>query len=129
MLKNIMVFVFSGFLLVNMCGCFAVLAGTAGGAGTAGWLSGKLTQEFHASYDRTINAAKSALRSLSLGLIKETRSAEITQLKSKYTDGKEIWIDVRKISEDSTKVEVRVGAVNPDKEASDKILKRIQRYL
>jgi hypothetical protein len=48
---------------------------------------------------------------------------------SKYTDGKTIWIDVRRISDRSSKVEVRVGAVEGDKEAADKIIKRIQRYL
>jgi len=129
MFKKISLFVLAVFFLANIYGCFAVVAGTAGGAGTSFWLSGKLTQEFHASYDRTIDAAKSALKSLRFDLVKETREENITQLKSKYSDGKEIWIDIRKVTEDSTKVEVRVGAVNPDKEAADKILKRVQRYL
>ncbi|MBM3244950.1 MAG: DUF3568 family protein [Candidatus Omnitrophica bacterium] len=129
MLKNIAVVVLSGFLLLNMYGCFAVVAGTASGAGTAVWLSGKLTEEFHASYDRTISAAKSSLRSLKLDLVKETRKDEVTQIKSKYSDGKEIWIDIRKVTEESTKVEIRVGAVSPDKEAADRILKRIKKYL
>jgi len=129
MLKKIMFFVLAGFLLVNMYGCIAILAGTAGGAGTATWLSGKSTQEFNASYERTINAAKKTLLSFKLDLVKETRQDDISQLKSKYTDGREIWIDVRKITDKTTKVEVRVGAVNPDKEAATKILKRIGRYL
>lgn len=129
MFKKAVFFVFACVITLSMCGCFAVVAGTAGGAGTAVWLSGKLTQEFHATYDRTITASKSALRSLKLDLVKETRDENITQLKSKYSDGKEIWIDIRKVSEDSTKVEVRVGAISPDKEAADKILKKIQRYL
>ena len=114
---------------ISLSGCFFLFAGAAGGAGTAVWLEGKLTQEFHASYERTIAATKRSLSSLRLDLVKETKEATVTQLKSKYSDGKEIWIDIRKISENSTKVEVRVGAVHPDKEAADKILKRIQRYL
>ncbi|GEM_PF-348157 len=129
MFKKVSVFVFSGLMLLNVCGCVAVVAGAAGGAGTGVWLSGKLTQEFNASYDRTIVASRKSLESLKLELVRETREDNVTQLKSKYTDGKEIWIDIRKVTENSTKVEVRVGAVSPDKEAADTILKKIQKYL
>ncbi len=129
MFKKMLVAVVFGFFLLNVCGCLAVVAGTAGGAGTAVWLSGKLSQDFHASYDRTIGACESALKSMDLEVAKEAKEENVTQFKSKYTDGKEIWIDVRRVTEGSTKVEVRVGAVNPDKDVADKILKRIQSYL
>jgi len=128
-MKKTIVLLATGIFLLSICGCMAILAGGAAGGGTAVWLSGKLTQEFNATYERTIDAARSALRSLRLDVTKETKEENVTQLKSKYTDGKEIWIDVRKVADNSTKVEVRVGAVNPDKEAAAKILKRIQRYL
>ncbi|MCG2713601.1 MAG: DUF3568 domain-containing protein [Candidatus Omnitrophica bacterium] len=129
MFKNIAVFVFSGLLLLNMYGCFALLAGATGGVGTAAWLSGKSSQEFYASYERTTDAAKAALHSLRLEVTKETKEENVTQLKSEYTDGKDIWIDIRKVTDNSTKVEVRVGGVKPDKVAADRILKTIQRYL
>jgi hypothetical protein len=130
MIKRIIVFVFSGWLLLNLYGCFALIAGTAaGGAGTAVWLTDKLTQQFNAPYDLTIKAAENALKSLRLELTKESRAIRITQLRSKYTDGREIWIDIRKITENSTKVEVRVGVINSDKAAASEILKRIQDYL
>ena len=129
MFKKMAVFVFSGLLLLNICGCAALVIGAAGGAGTSVWLSGKLTQEFPYSYDHTIKAARKALESLNLEVTKETKEENVAQLRSKYTDGKEIWVDVRKVTLNSTKVEVRVGVVNPDKEASDTILKRIQKYL
>lgn len=129
MTRKITLLILSGFLLFNIYGCFALFAGAASGAGTAVWLSGKLTQEFHASYAQTVSAAHSALKSLGLKITKEEREENVTQLRSKYTDGREIWVDVRKVTEDSTKVEVRVGAVSPDKKAADKILKRIQSYL
>ncbi|MCX5703526.1 MAG: DUF3568 family protein [Candidatus Omnitrophica bacterium] len=53
----------------------------------------------------------------------------VAQIMSKYTDGKTIWIDVRRVTESSSEIRVRVGAVKGDKEAADKILKRILRYL
>ena len=63
MFKKAVAFIFSGFLLLNICGCFLLVAGAVGGAGTAVWLSGKLTQQFNAPYDRTVNATRKALRS------------------------------------------------------------------
>ncbi|MFA5411637.1 MAG: DUF3568 family protein [Candidatus Omnitrophota bacterium] len=129
MVKKIAVFIFSAFLLLNMYGCFALFVGAAAGTGTAIWLSGKLTQQFNTPYERTIRAAESALRSLRLKVIKESKEENVTQLRSEYSDGKNIWIDIRKITEESTRVEVRVGAVSHDKTASEKILKRIQQYL
>ena len=126
MLKKIMLFILSGMLMLNLSGCFLFVAGVAGGAGTAIWLSGKMTQEFHVSYQHTIDSTKLALKSLNLELVKESREEKVTQIKSKYTDGKEIWIDISHVTENSTRVEVRVGAVNPDKEATSLLLKRIQ---
>ncbi|MDD5195094.1 MAG: DUF3568 family protein [Candidatus Omnitrophica bacterium] len=129
MIKKTLTFVFLGLFLLNVCGCVALLAGAAGGAGTAVWLSGKLSQEFHAPYDKTIEATRMAMKSLNLEIEKETREDNVTQIRSTYTDGKEVWIDIRRVTEESTKVEVRVGAISPDKKASDKILKSIQKHL
>jgi len=129
MLKKIGVAIFVGFLLFNMYGCFLLLAGAAGGTGTAAWLSGKLTQEVNASNDTAIRAAKSALRSLKLELTKETREEAVAQIMSKYTDGRTIWIDIHKITVNTSKIEVRVGGMGSDKAAASKIMKRITRYL
>jgi len=129
MLNKIFVFLVAGFILVNICGCVALFAGAAGGAGTAAWLSGKLSEEVHYPFDRTVKAVKDALASLRLPLTKETIEADVAQIMSKYSDGKTIWVDIRKIADNSSKIEVRVGGVTPDKEAADKILKRIKRYL
>lgn len=129
MLKKAAVFVFLGFLLLNICGCFVLLAGAAGGVGTASWLSGKLTQQFQASYERTVQATESAMRSLGLKIEKEVQKNDVATFRSHYTDGKDIWIDVKRITSASTKVEVRVGGMDPDKTFSDKILKAIESHL
>ena len=129
MLRKMMLLLFIAFFSANMVGCFAVIAGGAAGGGTAMWLSNKLTQEVNASFDRTIQASERALKSLGLAIASEKKETNVAQLKSNYTDGKEIWIDIRRVSEGSSKVEVRVGAVKPDKEAAEKILKTIQSSL
>jgi len=129
MFKKIGKLILIGFLLINAVGCLALLAGGAAGAGTAVWLSGKLTQEFNVSYEQAVKASEKALNALNLGINKITREAEITQLKSEYSDRKEIWIDVRKISASSSKVEVRVGVVQSDKQAASVILEKIKQYI
>jgi hypothetical protein len=93
------------------------------------WLSNKLTQEFPVSYEKTVSASRKALQSLNLSIIKEEQTPEVTQLRSENTDGKDIWIDIRKVTEQSTKVEVRVGAVSADKETASAILKKIQHFI
>lgn len=115
--------------LANVCGCVAVLAGTAGGAGTSVWLSGKLSQDVNAPYDKAVKASRRAMDALKLEVTKESQEADVAQIKGKYTDGKTIWIDIHRVTENTSKIEVRVGAVNGDKEASEKIFKKIQSYL
>jgi len=128
MIKNIIVAITAVFLVCNIYGC-VILAGAAGGAGTAVWLSGKLTQEVNFPFERAVEASKSGIKSLRLGITKVTVEDKVAQIMGKYTDGKTIWVDVHKITEASSRIEVRVGAVSGDKEAAAKILKQIQRHL
>lgn len=128
MFKRVAVFIFSIILLVNLCGCVALVAGVAGGAGTATWLSGKLTQEVNADLQGTLRATRSAFKSLGLAITKETVKDNVVQVTGDYTDGRAIWVDMHRISRSSTKVEVRVGALG-DKQAASEILEKITRYL
>ncbi len=129
MVKRIMVLVLSAAMMMSLSGCFLFVAGVAGGAGTAYWLSGKLTQEFHGSYQQTIDAARKALTSMNMPINKETQETMVTQYRSTYSDGREVWIDIHRISDASTKVEVRVGAINSDKAAAGVLLKKIESSL
>ncbi len=130
MLKKTMQLILTGTLALNLCGCLALVAGVAvGGAGTAVWLSGKLTQEFHRPYHATVDGVKSALQSLDLPVVSEKQDENVTQIKGSYTDGSEMWVDITRVTDDSTKVEVRVGGVKPDKDADSIVLKKIQSFL
>ena len=130
MLRRSLTLIILGIFLIGASGCIALLVGgAAGGAGTAMWLSGKLSQDVNAPYERVITASKSALNSLKLAIARETREENVTQIRSDYYDTKEIWIDIKKLTEQSTRIEVRVGTVTPDKEAATKIMDKIKRYL
>ncbi len=128
MLKKFATVIVAVFLLANIYGCVALLAGAAGGGGTAFWLGGKLSQELNASSDRTFKATKSALKAMRLEITKETIKEDVIQVMGNYTDGRTIWIDIRPHTETSSQIELRVGAKG-DKEAAKKILNKIKRYL
>ncbi|MFC1667156.1 DUF3568 family protein [Candidatus Omnitrophota bacterium] len=127
MFRRIGVLILLLLLLVNIYGCAALIAGAAG-AGTATWFSSKLTQQVKASPEESLEAVKSALASFKSNITKETITEKVIQIKSNYTDGKAIWIDIRPTSKSTSQIDVRVGAVS-DKEAAHKILDRILEYL
>ena len=133
MFKKIAVSIFSVLLLINICGCFALIAGgAAGGVGTAFWLSGKLIQYVNNPLEQTTKAAKDYLQSRNLALvIKETISAghSVVQIRSKETSGEKIRIDIHKITETRSRIEIRVGTLVSNKEAADRILKGITEHL
>jgi hypothetical protein len=127
MYKRIMTAICLVTLSVSLCGCALLLVG-AGAAGTAYWMQGKLTQDFNVPLDRAVNAAKNGLQALRLPIEKETITTTSAQLVSKYTDGKTVWVDVERRTEAASRIEVRVGATS-DKEAAQKVMNSIRRYL
>lgn len=128
MLKKFLVTIFLILLFVSAYGCAVLVAGAAGGAGTATWLSGKLTQQVNASPEKAVEAVRSALKSLHFDIKKETTTADITQIKSNYSDGRTVWIDIRPTSKSSSQIDIRVGALS-NKASAQKILDRIMKYL
>ncbi|MCX5708955.1 MAG: DUF3568 family protein [Candidatus Omnitrophica bacterium] len=126
--KRFVVFITLIGLSLSLCGCVVLLAGAVGGAGTAAWLSGKLVQEFNVPSDRAIRATHNALEGLKLPINKETTTSEVTQIMSRYTDGKTIWIDIKSTTSAACRIEIRVGATGT-KEAERKILTKISAYL
>ncbi|MBU1853256.1 MAG: DUF3568 domain-containing protein [Candidatus Omnitrophica bacterium] len=128
MVRKIMLSIVSVLFLVNMCGCAVLIGGAAGATGTSKWLSGKLTQRVDVSSEKSLSSVKSALKSLRLNVSKETITDDMIQIKSNYSDGKTIWIDIRPLSSTKSQIDVRVGAVS-DREAAQEILDRILKYL
>jgi len=128
MFRKIAVCIVSVLLVVTLTGCATVLVAGAGGAGTAYWLSGKMSETVNKPYAKTIKASRKALKSLKMPITEDTEKADVTQLMSTYKDGSKTWIDIRPVTEKTTKIDVRVG-MRGDKEGSEKILKAIKRRL
>ena len=126
MLRSIFTRVIILISLMPFYGCALLVAGAAGRAGTAVWLSNKLVQGVNASFDKSVNATKSAFKSLKMEVTKETTTDEVVQLISQYHDGRKVWVDIHKVSLTTSRIEVRVGLVGDEKaarEVLDKILK------
>ena len=90
MIKRFFVFVFLGVFCLSASGCFMLLAGAAGGAGTATWLSGKLVQEVDASLSKSVEASEKALESLDFAVTKKTVKSDVAQVMGEYTTGETI---------------------------------------
>lgn len=129
MIKKMLNFLVVCFFLLNLSGCFMLLAGAAGGAGTAYWLSGKLSQQVDSTFEEALKASQEGLENLRLEVTKMTRESNHAQILSKYTDGKTIWVDVDRLASNSARIEIRVGGVSPDKAAAEKILTSIKQHL
>ena len=111
-----------------LSGCVAVAGAAAGGAGTALWLSEKVTADVTTTYEKAIGATERALAALDLAVTKKTVTDEITQIKSKYSDSSEIWIDIRPLTEKTAKIDVRVG-IRGDSTAANRILEAIKKRI
>jgi hypothetical protein len=121
---------FFSSLSLTLFGCATTQTETAAvyRSKTAGWIDGKVAQDVDAPLSKVIQVASLALRALELNITKTDIREDAAQIIGEYIDNKTIWIDLRSISELSTRLEIRVS-VKGNKEASYRILKKIQEYL
>jgi hypothetical protein len=127
MIRKSLLFVSLTFMVLSSSGCFLLLAGAAGGAGTAVWLQSKLSQTVNGPLPQAIQGAKAGLGDLKIEVAKETTEADVTQLKGDF-DGKPYWVDIRKVTDRTSKIEVRVG-VPGDEKATRRIMEAIMKHL
>jgi hypothetical protein len=123
MLQKAALIVVLMFSVANFSGCIFLAAGAAG-AGTAKWLSEKVTQEIDSPREKVVKAAKDTLKSMKINIYKIAQDNNVTQLQAKNQEGKQVWIDIRPIASGLTKVDVRVGYLDGDADAR-KILEKI----
>ncbi|MCG8431454.1 MAG: DUF3568 domain-containing protein [Candidatus Omnitrophica bacterium] len=128
MVKKIALYACAAVCVVSLSGCVALLAGAGGAAGTAVWLSGKLTQEFNAPYSRSIEAVEEALASLDYAVSKKTVKSTVAQVMSNHADGRTIWIDIRPVGSQRTRIDARVGMVS-DEIAARELMDAIEHVL
>jgi hypothetical protein len=114
-------------LVAFQSGCLLVAAGAAG-AGTVAYVRGELDASLSGSYDSVVKAANRALDDLQFKKINETKDAIKTVLVARTADDKKVRIEITKVSDTLTKVEIRVGVFG-NENLSRTILDKIQKNL
>ncbi len=123
MIKKLFVLMSLGICVLNFSGCILLAAGAAG-AGTAKWLSDKVTQEVDVGSDRVSAAAKDALKDMDIKVYKETSLPEVVQVLGTDKQQRKVWVDIHPIDAKNTRIDVRVGYINGEDD-SRKILDAI----
>jgi len=115
---------------VGATGCLLFAADAAAGAGVAGYkyAKGELKSTQSASLDRTWDATLAAAQDLSLPIISQTKEASHDHLVCKTASDKSVDIDLKKLSDTSTEVSIRVGTFG-DEAMSRTIMDAIRKRL
>lgn len=123
MFKKALLIIVLSASVANFSGCLFLAAGAAG-AGTAKWLSEKVGQEVNSPIAKVTKSTKAALADMKAVVYKETNAPGVIQILAKDSNAKQVWVDLRPIDADNTKIEVRVGYLNGENDAR-KILESI----
>jgi hypothetical protein len=114
-------------------GCLVVAAGTAAGAGAAGYAyyRGNVEREYAASFEQTWSAAQAALADLGLPVISVTHGYGDGTVECQTADGRKVEINVEAADSPGaplTRVGVRVGVFG-DRPLSERYLDQLQSRL
>lgn len=111
-------------------GCAVVAVGAAAGAGAAGYayVSGVLVSTESATLDRAWDATLAAMKDLQFPITSQRKDALQASLVARNAFDKKISIKLKKVSEQSTEVRIRVGTFG-DETASRAILEKIKKRL
>lgn len=114
-------------LAASLTGCVAVVAGAAG-ASTVAYVRGELDSPLNANYDTSVKAVNRAIKQLEFALIDEHHDALTAYFTARTAGDKKIEITVVKVSDDTSKVKIRIGFFG-DQSLSMTILNKIKSNL
>lgn len=116
-----------GFVLMT-AGCIPLLVGAAAGASGYAYIRGALVKQFDVPASDLHRAAVKAVKSLNLDIKYDKGDRLSAKVRSEFTDGKDVKIDVTAITEETSQVKIRIGAFG-DKLRSEMVLSAIEKYL
>jgi Mn-dependent DtxR family transcriptional regulator len=114
-------------VMLSMAGCFLVLGAAGGTAGTV-YVLGKLKDEITAPVPKVHQAAKAGLKDLGLPIREDQGDKLTAKLKSEFSDGTDIWIEIESKSDTVSQISIRVGLTG-DEAKSRKILEALKKHL
>ena len=114
--------------LISGCAGAALLAGGAAGVGAIVWVKGKLEYQSSVPLSKVYTATLAALQEFELPIREEKKDKLVARVESQLADGKRVWIDIRSITESSSKITIRIGMFG-DRSRSRRLLEAIRRHL
>lgn len=127
-LHRLVLVVAAGTLLSTaLTGCLIAAAGAAG-AGTYAYVTGKLTATLDAPLQRAHSAGVKAVESLKFAGTSQQVDAFNGVVTALAADGSEVKIDLKRLTDKSTEVQIRVGTFG-DKSRSVAIYEEIKMHL
>ena len=90
-------------------GCVPLLVGAAAGAGGYAWVRGVLVKQFDVPATKLHEAALKALKNLKLPISYDKSDRITATTRSEFSDGKNISLDIRAVTEYSARITIRVG--------------------
>ncbi len=116
-------------LAVLQSGCVLFVAGAAAaaGVGTYAYVSGELTGSESVSLDRAYSASQAAMKDLEFPVLNKSKDALQAELTARTAADKRILIKLKKVSEGTTEIRIRVGTFG-DESLSRMILDKIKSH-
>ena len=124
-------FLFVLLLIANMIlqsGCAAMMLGAAIGAGGVAYFKGNLEKNLDHPVKSVHKAALSALKKLKIIVVNEKLDIHSSKIKAKFSDHKDVHIDIKALTAKSSKIKIRVGALG-DEDSAKMILNVIEKKL
>ena len=130
MIRRVALILLASALVSLTGGCLLFVAGAAAGAGAAGYayVNGVLKATEPASLDRVWSASTGAMKDLEYRISKQTKDALTGELIARNASDKKIEIQLKKVSDNSTEISIRVGTFG-DENLSRVILDKIKKRL
>lgn len=115
-------FFFSG------CAGLVLAGGAAAGAGTYAYINGELNVTENASISKTWVATRAAVQEMNLRIVSENHDALTGRVHAKGAGNKDIYINLKSLSERETEIRIRVGVFG-DEVLSERILTHIEKQI
>lgn len=96
-------------ILAVQCGCVAVVAGAAAGAGAVAYVRGELQAKLDRRYEVVERAANHAIEELQFKKISENKDALTAIIVARTAEDTKVQIKVLRVSDNAATVQIRVG--------------------
>lgn len=118
-----------GLLPLVLAGCIPFLIGAVVvGAGTYVWLSGTMRITYGKPYEEVWDASVEAVREMEFRILTDVRDTVVGHIDAQMGDGTDVDVAVKKLDDEVTRVEIRIGVVG-DERISNFIREKIDSHL